>query len=248
MASHRDLRFPSGAWRGMYTQWIGGRIESQPMRLTLKFWCDGRFDGTGEDAAGRFTVNCKKFSRHAPWVRFVKRYAGHKLVYQGFISSEERGMVGIWHDGRHCEQGTFALWPGRVMRAVGVEPTEDDVTPADLAAIPYNDDALTDSFSPAIVELAARCRRDGEATTTLRSLLARSGNELVSPKSIENLERDLSLVHLRGWGGDLSAATMDQPIHLKAIKYIERPPAASGDCLDGESGDGEAGGKKKGMR
>jgi len=209
------------------------------MRLTLKFWRDGGFDGDGEDEAGRFTVDCKQFSQYLPSVRFIKTYAGHKFVYQGFFSSKQRGMVGIWHDGQFGEQGTFALWPGRVMRAMGVKPTEDDITDADLAAMPHLDDRSADCLSPAIVELAARCHRDGEASTTLRSLLGRSGKTHKSHAGIRDLRFALQLVKLLG-SAKLSTASMDQPIHLKPIRHTANTKLDAAERWDREIREEEA--------
>ena len=116
-SSLADPRFPSGPWRGVYRQTVCSDIVSFPMRLTLKFWEDDRFDGEGEDVAGAFRIRSLVFNRNLPFFKFEKIYANQKFRYHAVRPQRGTGICGTWNDYSFCFMGSFDLWPGRAIRA-----------------------------------------------------------------------------------------------------------------------------------
>ena len=78
-----DPRFPSGPWRGVYFEEVAGIIQPQPMRMTLKFWSSGHFDGVGTDPHGPFVIRARSLLRNAGVMFFVKQSAEHSIKFLG---------------------------------------------------------------------------------------------------------------------------------------------------------------------
>lgn len=97
------MSFPSGAWKGYWTQ--PGSSRFFPMRLSLTF-SDGRLTGNGTDEVGAFLVRGAYEGEECWW---VKAYVGqHAVDYRG--RGAGRSIQGRWEI-PGVWGGGFRIWP-----------------------------------------------------------------------------------------------------------------------------------------
>lgn len=93
----------SATWRGHYHQWWGSHDTS----FLLKVYTSGRFEGSGNDAAGPFTLYglFVDGSTSGPF-HFTKQYTTHAISYRG----ERNGDVLTGeYESKQCRQDTFSM-------------------------------------------------------------------------------------------------------------------------------------------
>lgn len=103
-----DPRFPSGKWRGFWTQKVPVRAKpQQEMWLTFR---DGVIRGEGQDIVGPFLIR-GSYSISDGQCFWTKRYLGkHDVLYRGF--NEGKGIWGTWEIlGVMVLRGGFHIWP-----------------------------------------------------------------------------------------------------------------------------------------
>lgn len=128
----RASPFPSGAWRGYYTQYGASHAVCE---FPLSFGPDGAVSGRGADDIGSYSLR-GVWSAGSGRVAFTKQYLrgsrtaggglssennGHAVEYRGTAArltaqgtaSLGGGLRGTWslRDGRHRDSGDFHLWP-----------------------------------------------------------------------------------------------------------------------------------------
>jgi hypothetical protein len=115
---------PTGEWTGHYTYSFGG---GSAMDLCLDF-CQGSIWGTASDAGGASTIR-GSYDEHGR-VTWVKRYAGHSVLYSGTPDGDS--IVGTWliHPRGH---GTFRIRPVGRGQAVATEARATEREPAGVS-------------------------------------------------------------------------------------------------------------------
>lgn len=93
----------SATWRGHYQQWWG----SHDTAFQLKVYASGRFEGSGSDVAGPFTLyglfvdGSTSGSFH-----FTKQYTTHAISYRGERSGD---VLTGEYESEQCGQDTFSM-------------------------------------------------------------------------------------------------------------------------------------------
>ena len=125
----RELsRFPSGTWRGYYSQ---NGLQHAVCEFQIDFFPGGRITGGGRDRVGKYTLQgCWDYTPdRVGRVAFTKRYKkntansegwkntvenqGHAVEYQGSMQGRTSGsgIRGTWSFPDGADQGSWHLWP-----------------------------------------------------------------------------------------------------------------------------------------
>lgn len=122
-----DPRFPSGKWRGFWTQTVP--VRAKPQQEMILAFRRGIIDGEGRDMVGPFLIR-GTYSIADGKCHWTKRYVGkHDVHYRGF--NEGKGIWGTWQIvDTIVLSGGFHIWPEGMADPTGSTLAEEAEIPA----------------------------------------------------------------------------------------------------------------------